>query len=283
VSYRLESGQYLQLVQTEELSGSIVASNKPTSVFGGNACARIPGTVGACDVLYQQLPPFEQWGHEYVGVGYRPRRGNEHEPMMYRIVAARSGTRLDYDPVKPPGAPLTMSAGESALFAAGAGDAFVVRSQDSEHPIYLAAHMTGGDPHEAAGDPEFVSVVPAGQYLNSYSFYADPTYAETSLVVVRAKAGGEFKDVWLECAGNLTAFRPVGSRGEYEFVRVDLARGGGPGHESDGKVCVNGLHRMRSEGPFTATIWGWDEYASYAYPGGMAQRRLVETPLVPVQ
>jgi len=36
---------------------------------------------------------------------------------------------------------------------------------------------------------------------------------------------------------------------------------------------------MRSEGPFTATLWGWDFAASYAYPGGMAHRKLVETPL----
>jgi IgGFc binding protein len=94
---------------------------------------------------------------------------------------------------------------------------------------------------------------------------------------------GEFKPVWLECAGDLTNFKPIGTRGEYEFTRVDLARDRGPGDRFGDTVCQSGLHRMRSEGPFTATIWGWDRYASYAYPGGMAQRKLVETPLVPVQ
>ncbi len=39
---------------------------------------------------------------------------------------------------------------------------------------------------------------------------------------------------------------------------------------------------MRSDGAFSATLWGWDRYASYAYPGGMAIRKLVETPLSPV-
>jgi hypothetical protein len=37
---------------------------------------------------------------------------------------------------------------------------------------------------------------------------------------------------------------------------------------------------MRSDGPFTATLWGWDYCASYAYPGGQAQRKLVESSLV---
>ncbi len=290
MTYKLEKGQILQLAQVEELTGSIVTSNKPTSIVGGHSCAFVPARGGACDILAQQLPPFEQWGSEYVGVGYRPRLGNEHEEMPYRIVAARDGTRLDYDPAVPPGAPTTLSAGEVATFYAGTGDAFVVRTQDAEHPIYLAALMVGGDGpvtgsgagYAGLGDPEFVNVVPAKQYLSSYSFYADPTYAETSLVIVRAKSNGQFKDVWLECAGNLTGFQPIGTRGEYEFVRVDLARDGQPGQTFGDRVCKNGLQRMRSDGPFTATLWGWDAYASYAAPGGTAQRKLVTTPLVPV-
>ncbi len=40
---------------------------------------------------------------------------------------------------------------------------------------------------------------------------------------------------------------------------------------------------MKSEGPFTATLWGWEVFASYAYPGGLALRKLVETPLPPIR
>jgi len=290
-TYRLGRGQLLQIVQPEELTGSVVTSTKPTSLFGGHSCANIPSNAGACDILGQQLPAFEQWGSEYVGVGYRPRLGNEHEPVPYRIVAARDGTQLDYDPAVPPGAPTTLAAGESALFHSGTGDAFVVRTQDAEHPIFLAAYMTGGDGdsvtgkggYGSLGDPEFVNVVPAGQYLNAYSFYADPTYSETSLVIVRAKTKGEFKDVWLECAGNLADFQPIGTRGEYEYRRVDLSRNYGPGEKFGDKTCKTGVQRMRSEAPFTATLWGYDAYSSYAYPGGMAHRKLVVTGLDPVR
>ncbi len=293
-TYPLRKGQILQLVQNEELSGSIVTSTKPTTIFGGHSCAKLPITGAACDILNQEIPGFERWGSEYVAVGYRPRTGNESEPVGYRIVAARDGTVLDYDPAPPPGAPLTMSAGEVAMFTHGTGEPFVVRTQDADHAIYVAAYMSGylqgfagpsgGESYYAGqGDPEFVNVVPAGQYLNSYSFYADPTYPETSLVIVRAKAAGQFKDVWLECAGNLTGFRPIGTRGEYEWARVELARAGKPGDSFDGGVCQTGLHRMRSEGAFTATLWGWGFAASYAYPGGMAQRSLVASPLPPLR
>ncbi|AKU95075.1 hypothetical protein AKJ09_01739 [Labilithrix luteola] len=294
--YRLSRGQHLQLVQSEELSGSIVTSDKPISTFGGNSCAFVPSSAKYCDILFQQIPPFEQWGSEYVGVAYRPRRGNEHEPVPYRIVAARDGTVLEYDPAVPAGAPTTMSAGEVAVFEHGTGDAFVVRTQDVEHPIYVSAHMTGGDgapppnstaqSFSGAGDPEFVNVIPAAQYLSSYSFYADPTYAETAITIVRRKTNGAFKDVWLECAGTLTTWKPVGTRGEYEYTRVDLSRarksGDTFGEGDAATTCQTGLQRMRSDGPFTATVWGWDAYASYAYPGGTAQRTLVTTSLVQV-
>lgn len=81
----------------------------------------------------------------------------------------------------------------------------------------------------------------------------------------------------------MSGFRPIGTRGEYEFARVDIARGGKPGDSFDGGVCQTGLHRMRSDGAFTATLWGWGYAASYAYPGGMAQRRLVMSPLPPIR
>lgn len=291
VTYRLDKGQVLQLDQAEELTGSVVMSSKPTSVFGGHECMFIPSARSACDTALQQLPPFEQWGSEYVGAGYRPRLGDESEPMPYRIVAARDGTQLDYDPAAPPGAPLTLSAGEAVTFWASTGQPFVVRTQDVDHPIYLAAFMAGSGqarngqdflgPRDFAGngDPEFVNVIPTGQYLSSYSFFADPTYEETSLVIVRSKTGGRFEEVWLDCAGNLDGFQPVGTRGDYEWLRVDLARGGKPVLRPDGKTCQNGLQRMKSNGAFTATLWGWAQYASYAYPGGMALRKLVKTPL----
>ncbi|MBN9164964.1 MAG: hypothetical protein BGO98_35700 [Myxococcales bacterium 68-20] len=288
-TYRLQKGQFLQLVQPQELTGSFVTSTKPTSIIGAHVCGNVPADVLNCDLMAAQIPAFALWGSEYVGVGYRPRLNDEHEPVPYRIVAARDGTRLDYDPEVPRGAPLELNAGETATFASGTGDAFVVRTQDAEHPIYVAAYMSGaggdywgsGRNFGGKGDPAFVNVVPAGQYLTTASFYADPTYGETSLVIVRAKADGEFKDVRLECLGGpVTGFASIGTRGDYEFARVDISSAGLPGAKSGDKACFYGTHHLRSEGPFTATLWGWDTTASYAIPSGMAARKLVSTPLV---
>ncbi|MDF2692537.1 MAG: hypothetical protein K0S65_920, partial [Labilithrix sp.] len=280
VTYALSRGQFVQLSQDDELSGSFVESDKPTSVFGGHACMFIPSDVYACDVSQTQLPSFEQWGNVYVGVRYRGRL-SENEAALYRIVAAFDGTELAYDPEPPPDAPRTMKAGEVVGFSASRP--FVLRSQDPEHPVFMAAYMTGGNNGgvNVGGDPEFVNVVPAGQYLNAYTFYADPTYEETSLVIVRQKSRGAFEEVELDCAGGtLDGFEPVGVGGEFEYRRVDLSRGGGHGEAFPGGTCTFGLHRLKSNGPVTATIWGWAPYASFGYPGGLAQRTLVTKPLV---
>ena len=288
----LSKGQFAQITQAQELTGSFVFSNRPTVTVGGNECTFLPSTVGSCDTLAQQIPAFEQWGSEYVGVGYRARTKNTDEIVWYRMVGGRDGTELEYDPVKPPGAPLTLEAGELAVFRARSNDAFVVRSHDAEHPFYLGMHMSGGSGPSLAepdvpstngmGDPEFVNVVPSGQYMSSYSFYADSSFSEHSLVIVRKKTHGDFKDVWLECAGNLPDWKPIDNAGQYEYRRVDLSRNFGPGDSFGDKQCRTGLQRMRSEGAFSATLWGWGYASSYAYPGGMAFRKLVETPLAPV-
>jgi hypothetical protein len=283
-TYTLSKGQFLQIVQQVELTGTRVTSDKPTSVFGGHSCMFVPSTQGYCDQAQQELPAFRQWGHQYAAVRYRGRALNPDEPTPYRVVAAFDGTRLSYDPTPPASAPTLLGAGQAATF--WTKDPFVVSSQDPDHPFYMAQYMTGGEgDFGGEGDPEFVNVVPAGQYLNEYSFYADPTYPETSLVVIRAKGPNGFADVSLDCAGTLSGFAPIDRADTFEYVRVDLSRAGGPGDPFDGgadgggSTCTYGLQRMHSGGPFTATLWGWGTYASYAYPGGMAQRALVSVSL----
>ena len=292
-TYRLSRGQSLQLSQGDDLTGSTVESTRPTAVFGGHSCMYIPSKRGYCDSAQQQLPSIEQWGNEYAAVGHVPRMKLAFESSPYRLVAGFDGTELTYDPAPPAGAPRTMKGGEVATFYAD--HPFVVRSQGADQPIYLAEYMTGGGdvsnpgnppPPEGGfdteGDPEFVNVVPSGQYLNKYTFYADPTFSQSSVVVVRPRTSTGFKDVWLECAGaNIATFAPIGTEGRFEYARLELTRKMKPVETiAGGKRCGFGVHTLRSEGPFAATLWGWGVASSYAYPGGTAQRKLVTRPLV---
>ena len=113
---------------------------------------------------HQQIPPVRALGYRYVGVRHRNRvnaTGAESPP--WRLVGAVDGTQLVWSPSTPAGAPTTLNKGQLAEF--NATGPFAVESQDASHPFYFAQYMTGGDPLSGEGDPEFVHIVPAEQYL----------------------------------------------------------------------------------------------------------------------
>jgi hypothetical protein len=287
-TYTLARGQVLHVLQNAELNGSPIQSDSPVGVFGGNACMDVPNGVGACDAAHQQIPPVKALGHEYVAVRYRNRFNGQEESPPWRLVGAVDGTTLTYDPAPPTGAPTTLASGQLAQF--NAAGPFVVKSQDAAHPFYLAGYMTGSqqvDPSgaDARGDPEFVNVIPPQEFLSDYVFFTDPTYPETNLVFVRAKAAdGSFKDVTLDClATPLTGWQPVGAGGQYQYTRFDLVTGN---FQKIGN-CDNGRREAKSDGPFGVTVWGWgsaatggqpdptmggtgfySQFVSYAYPAG---------------
>jgi IgGFc binding protein len=278
VTYTLNAGQMLQLQQPERLIGSIVQSGdqKPISVWGGTACMNIPIGTAACDAAHQQLSHVQALGSSYVGVQYRPRLGGAEESVPYTLVGAVDGTQLSWDPAPPAGAPTTLDSGQFVVF--NASEQFSLSGQDEEHPFYLAIHMTGGSLAGGIGDPEYVNVVTPQQWLDEYLFVTDPTYANTNLVFVRKRNEDmTFSDVTLDCVGILSGWTPVGASGDYEFARVDLVANGAPQG-----TCDNGAHTAESESPFGLTVWGFDQYASYGYPGGMSVKPINTVVLPPI-
>ncbi len=287
--WTLARGQALQIAQHADLAGSAIESTKPIGVFGGAQCAFLPAGIGACDITQQQLPPVEQWGSEYVLAPYRPRIGDvtagAREEVAYSLVGAVDGTTLTWDPSRPPGAPETLAAGQVASFMTSS--LAVVKSQDAAHPFHAAVYMTGalfygrqGIP--TIGDPEFVNLVPSEQFLDRYVFFADYTYPETNLTIVRRRTQAGFQDVELACAaGPVTGFLPVGTSGEYEIAWVQTTKESRPQTVGTGE-CGYGRHEARSNGPFSVSVWGMGFTASYGYAGGMGSRPVndVKVPVV---
>jgi hypothetical protein len=285
-TYNLAKGQSLQITQPQELTGAPIQSNKPIGVWGAASCLNIDPNTCCCDSAHQEIPPVKALGNEYTLVRYRNRGDNgPEETPPWRIVGAVDGTTLTWQPSVPQGAPTSIGRGQMVQFLA-AGP-YVVTSQDAQHPFYVSAHMSGCEtyftPQDCRGDAEFVDVVPSAQWLAKYTFFTDPTYPETNLVVVRTKQNGAFADVSLDCAGKLTGWQPIDSADTYEYTRIDLVR-----HNfiQQGN-CDNGRHEMESASPFGLTVWGWGsaetggaygipqapgfytQAVSYAYPAGM--------------
>jgi hypothetical protein len=286
-TYVLNQGQYLQITQPGELTGTAVEADQPVAVIGGSTLIDLPLSTLRADTAEQMLPPVRALGSEYVAVRYRSRSTTE-ESVPWRLVGVVDGTKLTYDPIAPPGAPTTLAAQQLAEFQSPGP--FVVRSQDAQHPFYLASYMTGGEPFNGFGDPEFVNVVPPAQYLPHYTFFTDPTYPETNLVLVRTAdpATGMMPDVTLDCLGTVTGWTAVDMAGTFQMTRVDIATGDFQGVGN----CNNGVHVISTPSAtasFGVTVWGWgndqtwptdninagDEanplftrWVSYGYPAG---------------
>ncbi len=264
LSFTLNKGQQAQITQAAELTGSVLQSDKPVGFFAGQPCMRWPTGVAYCDHGEQMIPPVRALGNEYVAVMHRPRMS---EPAYWRIVGAVDGTQLSYS--TDVGGPATIDRGQQVVFPTSTP--FVVSSQDEEHPFMLFTYMTGSNAvADGYGDPDMVISVPVAQYMSSYVFFADPSYPETNLVLVRAKLDGTFRDVNLDCLGVVGGWQPVG---DFEWTRVDLMTGnfqpvGG---------CSTGRHEITSEGPIGLWVWGWGTpltsqftaNVSYGYPAGM--------------
>jgi hypothetical protein len=330
VTYTINRGEYLQISQGGELSGSPIVADQPIAVIGGSTLLDVPvSQEQRADGAEQMLPPVRALGSEYVAVRYRSRPingagydsgtwwdvdggdagvivtadGGLEEVVPWRVVGAVDGTLLSYDPAPPQGAPNVLNSKQMIEFY-GTGP-FVIRSQDSAHPFYFASYMTGGDPFDGDGDPEYVNVVPPAQYLPRYTFFTDPTYPETNLVIVRARDAnsGLMPDVTLDCAGLLGGWAAVDSLDRFEFTRIDLSTGDFVGQNG----CDNGVHTIAgtfgvdagSGTPaFGVTVWGWgnditlavdDEtnplstrWVSYGYPAGANFAKLNDV-IVPAQ
>lgn len=280
-TFTLNAGEYVQWQGSGlEMSGSVISSDKPVSFVGGTGylclTSKTSPSGGGCDSGHQMVPPISALGSEYVAAPYVTRRADlAEESIRYRIVGTVDGTKLTYDPPVA-GAPTSLSRGTVSNFEATG--VFVVKSQDKDHPFYVAQMMAGsnlsagsrpgatvslGFGGENLGDEEFVNLLPPAQFLTKYVFFTDPTYSTTNLVLTRVKTPAGFKDVKVDCLGTISGWKPAGGSGNYEYVGVDLVRSMmGVGS------CTNGQHVAQSDGQFGLMVWGTDTFSSYAYPGG---------------
>jgi hypothetical protein len=267
MQFTLDHGQFAQFSQSTELTGSVIQSDKPIGLMAGQSEMLVPMNVYYADHGEQMIPPVRAMGAEFAGVMYRPRLT---EVAIWRVVGAVDGTQLTW--TSNVGGPATIGRGQVAEFQTGTP--FDVKSQDDKHPFLLFEHMSGSTWQpgmDGYGDADFVLQVPPQQYLSHYVFFADPTYPETNLVVIRTPDNnGKFADVTLDCAGKLSGWQSVGA---YEWTRVDLSTGDFQGVGN----CSTGRHEMTSTQPFGLTVWGWGtpktttftSNVSYGYPAGM--------------
>lgn len=276
------SGKIAQPV--EDLSGARIKASKPVAVFGGHTCANTPSGTGACDHLESQLFPMETWGRNFVAAPVKlrnplPDMKNSREGTYWKFMAREDNTIIDTginlnmpnvlrassdniphcsqlavddDPAR---GVFKLNAGEVCEF--GTQRMFNI---ESTRPIMVGAFISGQqsvnnrvDWGDYAGDPSFYLLPPNEQFRTSYSFMTPATYYNNYITVTVPSTGV------LTLDGNI--IRPSDW----------------PDHEYSADGAWIRAHIRVEEGPHTISappafgivIYGYDNYVSYAFTGGL--------------
>lgn len=270
----------------EDLTGARITASKPVSVFGGHTCAFVPFGDPACDHLESQLFPIETWGTKFVAAPLKLRR-QEGDPVStregtyWKFLAVQDNTIIQTGislgapmslPPADEGVPpcrdfsndiesgtFTLQAGQTCEF--GTSEPFVV---ESGRPIMIGAFLSGQNSVKVdarfgdhAGDPAFFLVPPEEQFRTNYSFLTPATYFQ-SYVTVLIRQG--FSVTLDQQELDLTQFDYQVIEGQ-DVVRVHIP-------------VTDGPHRIEADVPFGIIVYGYDDYVSYAYTGGLDLAKL---------
>lgn len=255
----------------QDLSGSVVESSRPVGVFASADCANgstsFPyvsrNQIGACDTLFEQIPPVSSWGRSFVFNAFADRKQGG---TPVRIVADQDNTVVNFtlDGTPLTSQNVTLSAGqvwqynfwESATAQSSAVNTGL--EIESTKPVLVGVFMRGGGNYDGqTGDPAFAFIPPFEQFLTSYTVVsASPNQAQLLNVAVRTSAVASFRlDGQAVAAGQFeNTFAPVGTSG-WSVAQIRTTAGS---------------HTVSSDLAFGLMVYGANSFNSYAYVGGMS-------------
>lgn len=250
----LDAGDVLQVFtqssgggpDVSDLTGTLIAANKPVQVIGGHLCTNIPYQTSACDHIEESMPPLETLATDYIVTAPLITPAST-KVRMVRMVATVDATTLTYDPPQP-GAPTQLGVAGSYAEIALSGADFAIHSSK---PIMVAEYFTGQQQGGGSGDPAMALAVATAQYRTSYLFHA-PTNYQSNYVNVVAPTNAVVTLDGIQ----LASFAPIGNTG-HGVARVPLNNAG------------NGNHTISATLPFGISVYGYGQYTSYWYPGGL--------------
>ncbi|GAB4290289.1 MAG: hypothetical protein Kow0090_03330 [Myxococcota bacterium] len=241
-----------QMIQLEcnvkgcDLTGTKIVADKPIAVYAGVGCAQMPTGATACDHLESQMFPLSTWGKHFIATRTLPR---SNEPDFWRIMAGNDGTTTVQTDPPQPGSPYTLNPGQWKQFESRQ-DFIISASQ----PVMVGQFMSGQDYGAGTGDPAFMLLPPIEQYRKDYIVLSTSNYAYDRI--------------------NVTA--PQSATVEFDGSPLTSGWTNIPNTQfMVNKLQVNdGIHTIYASEPVGVMVYGFDQYVSYAYTGGLDLKRI---------
>ncbi|KIG17357.1 BNR repeat domain protein [Enhygromyxa salina] len=231
-----------------DLTGTLIEASAPIQVIGGHKCTNVPQNVTFCDRLEESIPPLDTVAKVYlVTAPLIPTGGNVPKAQIVRITATEDDTDLIYDPPQN-GAPTNIASAGGWVELAQSAASYEVSSSKK---ILVSQYMLGQSAGGNSGDPAMTMAVPTEQFRASYLVHA-PTNYEYSYANIVAANGAAITVDGMPVAG----FQMIGNTG-YSVARVTLSNNG------------DGNHTATGGSPFGISVYGYGQYTSYWYPGGL--------------
>jgi hypothetical protein len=252
----LNAGDVIEISSaTGDLTGSLITSDKPIQVVSGHYCANVPVGVQYCDHLEESMFPVDTLGLHYIINAPAVTTIPAGKAELIRVIATADNTNLTYDPPQP-GAPTLIPNAGGYIELDNNTASFQI---SSDQKVMVVQYMEGENAGGGTGDPAMTLAVPIEQFRTDYMFHA-PTNYESNYVDVTAPMGAS---VMLD--GAPLSFTPIGTTG-WGLCRV-YPLTAGPGND--------GSHQITGTEGFGITVYGYGQYTSYWYPGGLDFKEII--------
>ena len=149
-------------LSANDLSGSLIESNKPIAVFSRAECVWIPKYVGSCSNIYSQMIPVSQWGFEYIVPSIYPGR------CHVRVFALHNDTQISVNAKFDLDSNITLNQGEfwETYLNGSQAQPLVISSDTAISVVLYGASIGSSDGYKS--NP-FMLVVPD---IHQYSTFA---------------------------------------------------------------------------------------------------------------
>ena len=272
-TYTLNQMSMMYAFSEYDLTGTVIRSNKPLSVFVGHECGNVPFNVSTCDHLLEQVPPSDTWGRLYHTSPLFTRTGGD----QFKVVASKNNTAITMECVDVSSKKTRSTAFELDYFKFQT--VYAASNEycrfESNLPFLIMQYSLGqGFDFAHHADP-FISLIQSDeQFLSSYSFttikgeedalpfvsyvniimptvYYDPTAIMIDGTPLRSYTA-QVKKI-----ANITFTE------SFDVTVITL------GNIPIGSHFIN---HTEPNAAFSALVYGYTDQTSYGFPAGYGQR-----------
>lgn len=242
-----------------DLTGSMITSSKPISVFGGHQCGIVPRKSLACDHMVEQIPPVNTWGTSFLTTPLATRKKGD----VFRVLAANDGTEVSVDGKRI----ATLKKRKFKQIDLASGSFHQIKTSG---PALVVQYSKGKSVDKVESDPFMMMIPPTEQFGSDYVF-STPSENPVSfknyinIVAPTGQVGGLRLDGQIiPEADFVMPFTPIGNTG-YSGAQVKI---------------TTDTHQIKHVLPnvsFGLYSYGFADSDSYGYPGGSRLAKIAET------